>query len=182
MIKHLKLHLAAYLTLLLVAIASGAYASYAHAGNDEAAEATNPAVAPTRPDDPPEPAPAALASCPTGSVRGYARVRGHSGMGKDWTSAITAIDRVYNCAGGKVEVRRESQGHFYVRFLGNPSRMALGISNTDGLPTNSTGDDNVISINRVTSGPDTEAFRVEVEDINGSGTAAQDGWFNLVVF
>jgi hypothetical protein len=49
---------------------------------------------------------------------------------------------------------------------------------------NGNGNDNIVSVGRVFSGPDAAAFRVEVEDVDGvasNGSDATDGWFTIVL-
>jgi hypothetical protein len=119
--------------------------------------------------------------CKGGLVQAFARVKGSSEVPSAYTDSSTHVDTRSNCAGGTVQVRRESTGQYFVRFNGLAARLAVAISNSDGFGPNSVADDNVLSVNRITGGADEGSFRVEVEDVNGSGTAAEDGWFNIIV-
>ena len=120
--------------------------------------------------------------CQIGVVQAFARVKGAANMPSTYTSDFEWSDTRYNCAGGSVQVRRADQGVYFVRFNGLGSRLALAISNSDGFGVGSSASDNVLSVNKITGGSDIGAFRIEVEDITGSGTDPQDDWFNIMAF
>lgn len=120
--------------------------------------------------------------CQIGLVQGFARVKGASNMPSTYTNSSTAVDTKTNCTGGTVEVRRSAEGVYFVRFAGLGSRLALAISNSDGFGVQSSASDNVVSVNKITGGSDVGAFRVEVEDINGSGSDPEDNWFTIMTF
>jgi hypothetical protein len=122
--------------------------------------------------------------CKTGKVLGFARVHGTAGIPGFYTNAPEAIDITNNCSGGDVKVRRAGQGLYFVRFSGNPALLALAVSNSDGAALDSTHNDNIVSVAKVTSGSDAGAFRVEVEDIDedaSGGSDPQDGQFTIML-
>jgi hypothetical protein len=122
--------------------------------------------------------------CKTGKILGFARVKGTAGIPAFYTNAAAAIDITNNCSGGAVEVRRAGTGKYFVRFAGNPALLALVSANSDGFGTNSTHNDNIVSVAKVTSGADAGAFRVEVEDVDGgasNGSDPQDGQFTIML-
>jgi hypothetical protein len=119
--------------------------------------------------------------CKIGLVQAFARVKGQSGIPATYTDSSTFVDTKNSCTGGTVQVRRQSEGVYYVRFNGLNAKLAVAISNSDGFGVDSAANDNVLSVNRITGGADEGSFRVEVEDVTGSGTDAEDGWFNIVV-
>jgi hypothetical protein len=123
--------------------------------------------------------------CQNGKVKGYARVKGTNGIPGFYTNVSAWIDRINNCSGGAVQVRRASTGVYYVRFIGNPSAMAVATSNSDGFGLESVNNDNIVSVAKVTSGADTGAFRVEVQDVSqfaSAGSDPQDGQLSILLF
>jgi hypothetical protein len=119
--------------------------------------------------------------CQVGLVQAFARVKGSSATPSTYTDSSTWSDTKNSCSGGTIQVRRQSTGQYFVRFNGLAAKLAVAISNSDGYPPNSPADDNVVSINKITGGADIGSFRVEVEDVTGSGTSAEDGWFTIIV-
>jgi hypothetical protein len=120
--------------------------------------------------------------CQTGKIRGYARVKGSDDLVTSYETSSTFIDTTNNCSNGAVAVRRSATGVYYVRFAGNSSMLATVVSNGDNEGVNGHANDNIVSVSRVTSGPDIGAFRVEVQDAGGSnGSDAVDGWFTIVL-
>jgi hypothetical protein len=182
MIKNIKARVAGCAALALLAAAGSAYAGVAQAPDPR-----------PLPDAPNVVAPAAIdltvfgaTGCQKGKVLGSARVKGSIAVGSVWTTDPKAVDRKHNCSGGSISVRRAQTGVYYVRFAANPSLTALAISNSDFEGLNSTRNDNILSIRRMTSGADNGAFRIEVEDANptdsSGGSDPQDGWFNIALF
>jgi hypothetical protein len=122
--------------------------------------------------------------CQSGKVLGFARVKGTAGIPAFYTNALAAIDITNNCSGGTVQVRRASTGLYFVRFVGNPAALALTVSNSDGSGVNSLHNDNIVSVAKVSSGPDAGSFRVEVEDVAATasgGSDPQDGQFTIML-
>ena len=160
MIKHIKAHIVGYAALSL-ALAASAYA-------DQSGGARSSQLA-------------AQAGCNVGEVRGFARVHGNNGIPAFYTSESDAIDRVRNCSGGVVQVRRQGTGLYFVRFASNASTLAVTTSNGDGEAVNGIHDDNIVSVSKITSGSDAGSFRIEVEDVNGGGTSPQDAQFTIML-
>lgn len=164
MITHIRAHLVGYAALFL-ALAGSAYADqHGLAGGGARSSQL-----------------AAQVGCNVGEIRGFARVHGNNGIPKFYTSETAAIDRVRNCSGGVVQVRREGTGQYFVRFASNASTLAVTTSNGDGEAVNGIHDDNVVSVSKITSGSDAGSFRIEVEDVNGSGTSPQDAQFTIML-
>jgi hypothetical protein len=57
--------------------------------------------------------------CAAGAVRGVAAVTGGASVPGEFTSSRSLFARVFNCAGGPIQVRRVAAGVFEVRFSGN---------------------------------------------------------------
>ena len=128
----------------------------------------------------------AAMGCQSGKVLGFARIKGTAGIPTAYVDQAAFIDKKNNCSGGRVEVRRASEGVYFVRFVGNPATLALGTPNQDGASTALSGDtDNIISIGKITAaGLDQNAFRVDVHDTAGPGADAagrQDGQFTILL-
>ena len=87
MIRHINAHIVGYAALSL-ALAASAYA-------DQSGPAGGGAQS-------------SQVGCNVGDVRGFARVHGNNGIPAFYTSETDAIDRVRNCSGGVVQVRRAS--------------------------------------------------------------------------
>jgi hypothetical protein len=118
--------------------------------------------------------------CQTGKVLGFARVRGSDDVPNAYVDEDAYVDITNNCAGGRVEVRRESTGVYFVRFVDNPAALAVGVPNQDGASTELSGDaDNMLTIGKITSGNDAGAFRVDLHDLpDGIRT---DGKFTILL-
>jgi len=187
MLTHIKSHVLGYLALFL-ALAGTASASHLLVfssdivdGQVTSADVQNNGLTGTDIAENTLSVPAM--GCQTGKLKGYARVRGTSGIPKDhyvtWSSAVYPTN---NCSGGTVEVRRQSTGVYYVRFRSNPSVLALTSSNADGTGLESIHNDNFVTAARQYSGFDAGAFRVEVQDAGGSdGSDPQDGQFTIAL-
>jgi len=121
--------------------------------------------------------------CQNGLVWGGARIRGDSDMPSTYSSSLADVDRITNCAGGNVQVRRGGTGVYFVRFqFMPPARVAVAVSNADLVSTNSTAVDNIIAISWIgTTGTDQNSYRIEVSDVTGDGVDPQDDWVNLVL-
>jgi hypothetical protein len=63
----------------------------------------------------------------TGQVRGFAMVS-HP---KTLAESFQTVDGAYNCSGQPVEILRGSAGFYVVRFLGNPSEIAVATVNEE---------------------------------------------------
>ena len=74
----------------------------------------------------------AAMGCKSGKVLGFARVKGSESTPSFYTTSATYIDLVNNCAGGAPQVRRASEGVYFVWFPGNPAKLAVGVPNQDG--------------------------------------------------
>jgi hypothetical protein len=164
MIKHIRTHVVGYAALFL-ALAGSAYADQSDLVGGAARSSQL----------------AAQVGCNVGEIRGFARVHGNNGIPQFYTSEVAAIDRVRNCSGGLIQVRRAGTGLYFVRFASNSSPLAVTTSNGDGEAVNGIHDDNVVSVSRITSGSDVGSFRVEVEDVNGGGTSPQDAQFTIML-
>jgi hypothetical protein len=164
MIKHIRAHVVGY-TALFLALVGSAYADQRGLGGDGARSSRL----------------AAQVGCNVGEIRGFARVHGNNGIPQFYTSEAAAIDRVRNCSGGAVQVRRDGTGLYFVRFVSNTSTLAVTTSNGDGEAVNGIHDDNVVSVSRITSGSDAGSFRIEVEDVNANGTSPQDAQFTIML-
>lgn len=121
--------------------------------------------------------------CQAGLVHGFARVKGLVDIGPRYTSDPDAIDRKFNCVDAEVQVREASEGVYFVRFLGNSATLALATSNSDGSGLESRFNDDIVSVGRITSGSDSGAFRVEVQDVgdHSNGSDPDDGQFTIML-
>ena len=120
--------------------------------------------------------------CQSGKVLGFARVKGTADIPTTYVDESAFIDIKNNCTGGRVEVRKESRGRYFVRFVGNSAALALAVSNSDGSGPNSQHNDNMVSVAKINSGPDQGSFRVEVEDAGGSnGSDPANGQFTIML-
>jgi hypothetical protein len=124
--------------------------------------------------------------CQSGKVQGYARIKGAAGIPTSYVDESSFIDLSNSCSDGRIEVRRESEGVYFVRFVGNPASLAVGVPNQDGATTDFSGDaDNVLTIGKVSAaGIDAGAFRVDVADLPGPGATPggrQDGKFTILL-
>jgi hypothetical protein len=164
MIKHLRTHVVGYAALFL-ALAGSAYADQRGLVGGDARSSQL----------------AAQVGCNVGEIRGFARVHGDNDIPNFYTGETAAIDRVRNCSGGVVQVRRGGTGLYFVRFASNSSTLAVTTSNGDGEAVNATHDDNIVSVSKITSGTDVGSFRIEVEDVNGSGTSPTDAQFTIML-
>jgi hypothetical protein len=61
----------------------------------------------------------------TGQIKGFVTVP----ASPTFPSTLTAIGLEYNCSGKAVEARREGEGTYEVRFLGNPAEIAVATVN-----------------------------------------------------
>jgi hypothetical protein len=164
MIKHIRTQGVGYAALFL-ALVGTAYADQRGLGGDGARSSRL----------------AAQVGCNVGEIRGFARVHGKDDIPNFYTGEAAAIDRVRNCSGGAVQVKRTGTGLYFVRFAGNGSTLAVTTSNGDGEAVNGIHDDNVVSVSKITSGTDVGSFRIEVEDVNGGGTSPQDAQFTIML-
>jgi hypothetical protein len=120
--------------------------------------------------------------CQSGKVLGFARVKGTADIPTTYVDESAFIDIKNNCTGGRVEVRKESTGRYFVRFVGNTAALALAVSNSDGSGPNSQHNDNMVSVAKINSGTDAGSFRVEVEDAGGSnGSNPANGQFTIML-
>ena len=115
--------------------------------------------------------------CTDGAVKGYVRANvpttGTFPVG--YTSEATRVPQAFNCAGGGVEVRRVGVGDYRVRFINNPSTVAVASSFNDF--------DNFVAVGRVADPagglpPAEQVFRVQSRDDTGT---LQDRSFTLLV-
>jgi hypothetical protein len=130
------------------------------------------------------PAIAAL-GCDAGAIHGFARVKGTAAnFPSIYTASTTVVDVSYNCTGGAISVRRASTGVYFVRFAGDPSKLAIAQNNADGFGTESTNNDNVLTVAHVTDTDGGASLRVEVQDVCGDcsdGTDPQNGQFTIML-
>jgi hypothetical protein len=124
--------------------------------------------------------------CKSGTVQGFARVKGDvAGFPNTYTTSLTYVDIRRNCSGGTISVRRVGTGVYMVRFVGNPGVLALAQTNADGFEVESTMNDNIVTVARVTDPLDGQrSFRVEVQDVCGdcsNGTDPKDGRFTIML-
>ena len=118
--------------------------------------------------------------CKTGKVLGFARIKGTSGIPSAYVDEGAFIDLKNTCANGRVEVRRQSTGVYFVRFVDHPAVLALAVPNQDGATSAISGDtDNTLTVGKVTSGNDTGAFRVDIKDLPDG--LPQDGKFTIML-
>jgi len=189
MITHIKTHVVGYLALFLVLGAGTAYANHLQVFSSDIVDGQVRSI---------DVAADGLAGadiaestlsvpsmgCQTGKIRGYARVKGSDSLPQTYDTLTSNIDRTNNCSNAPVQVRRESTGLYYVRFVLNSSTLATVVSNSDDQGVNSTRNDNIVSVARIATGADAGAFRVEVEDVgdeHDGGSDPQDGWFTIVL-
>jgi hypothetical protein len=123
--------------------------------------------------------------CKSGTVLGFARVKGDvAGFPNIYTTSSTYVDIRRNCSGGAISVRRVSTGVYMVRFAGNPASLALAQTNADGFSVESTMNDNIVTVAKVTDSDGQPSFRVEVQDVCGdcsNGTDPTNGRFTIML-
>ena len=157
----------------LLAVPAAAYASTGagHAAAEPTANA--------------EPAAVADLGCDRGAVHAFVRVKGElADFPSIYTTSTTFIDTSYNCTGGAVSARRSAPGVYLVRIDGDQSKLAIAQNNADGFGVESTHNDNILTVARVTDTDGGISFRVEVQDVCGdcsSGADPQTGRFVLTV-
>ena len=120
--------------------------------------------------------------CQPGKVNGYARISPSEVKHADYRPLRDAV-AAYNCGGKTIEVRRQSKGVYFVRFVGNRSEIAVATANTDGFDTVSAAADNMVSVAKMHGPYDEGAFRIEMRDADDDdgGSDPQDGSFNILV-
>jgi len=126
----------------------------------------------------------AALGCEGGAIHGFARVKGNvSGFPTIYSTSSTYVDVSYNCTGGAISVRRASTGVYFVRFAGDPSKLAITTNNTDGFGLESAFNDDVLSAAHVTDSDGGASFRVEVQDVCGcsAGADPQNGRFTIML-
>jgi len=127
----------------------------------------------------------AALGCEAGAIHGFARVKGTVANFPDiYTTSETYVDVRYNCTDGAISVRRASTGVYFVRFAGDPSRLAIAQNNADGSDPESIHNDNVLTVAHVIDTDGGASLRVEVQDVCGScsnGTDPQDGRFTIML-
>ena len=83
-----------------------------------------------------------------------------------------------------MQVRRAATGLYYVRFP-VASQLAMVAANSDNGSLSNSTRDNIVSVAKINacSCPDPFAFRVQIEDVSGtgSGTAPADSYFTIMV-
>lgn len=143
---------------------------------------THATAAPTSTEEP-----SALADlgCDRGAIHAFVRVKGDlADFPSIYTTNTTFIDTSYNCTGGAVSARRSATGVYLVRVDGDQSKLAIAQNNADGFGVESTHNDNILTVARVTDTDGGISFRVEVQDVCGdcsSGADPQNGRFALAV-
>ncbi|HEX6682868.1 MAG TPA: hypothetical protein VF062_08745 [Candidatus Limnocylindrales bacterium] len=171
-----KLMLLAVIGLMAVPAAAASASSGAHSAT---ATTTNAAAAGA--------ASAALADlgCDRGAIHAFARVKGElADFPNIYTTSTTFVDISYNCTGGAISARRASTGVYFIRFAGDGSKLAIAQNNADGFGLESTNNDNILTVARVTDTDGGISFRVEVQDVCGDcsqGADPQNGRFVLMV-
>jgi hypothetical protein len=126
----------------------------------------------------------AAMGCQTGKVLGFARVKGSASIPSFYTTSSLYIDITNNCGGGGVYIRRVSTGVYHIKFSGNPAILAVASPNADTQGTESTQNDNIITVAKFNTSLEGQFFRVEVQDSCGdcsNGTDPQDGWFTILL-
>jgi hypothetical protein len=99
------------------------------------------------------------AGCRLGLIHSFARIKGQTSMPSTYTTSSTYIDIVHNCGGGTTQIRRESAGHYFLRFNGDPAALGLAVNNADaGCTLGGTAD--VVTVGKVTSGGDSGAYAI----------------------
>jgi hypothetical protein len=120
--------------------------------------------------------------CKTGLVKGFARIKGLSGIPSSYVDEGAFVDESHSCSAGRIEVRRADAGVYFIRFEGNPADLALVSANQDGASSSTSGDvDNAVTVGKVTdpNSSDFEAFRVDFRDAPNSDR--QDGKVNIML-
>lgn len=107
-----------------------------------------------------------VSGCQTGKILGFARIKGEAGaFPTTYTSSATFVDTAHNCSGGAVEVRRDAEGVYFIRFAGNPAALAVGQNNIDIDGHFADDHDTIVNVGKVGTGADAGAFRVETYDV-----------------
>lgn len=101
------------------------------------------------------------AGCALGLIHSFARVKGNGTMPSTYTTSNTFLDFVHNCAGGTTEIRRQSAGHYFLRFNGDPAALGLAINNDDADCTFG-GAAEILTVGKVASGGDVGAYEIQV--------------------
>jgi len=97
--------------------------------------------------------------CKLGLIHSFARIRGQASMPSTYTTSSAYVDTVHNCGGGTTEIRRQSAGHYFLRFNGDPAALALAVNNADaGCTLGGTAD--VLTVGKVTAGGDFGAYEI----------------------
>jgi hypothetical protein len=91
------------------------------------------------------------AGCKLGLIHSFARIRGGSGIPSTYSTSGTYVDTVHNCGGGTTEIRRQSAGHYFLRFNGDPAALGIAVNSADaGCTLGGTAD--VVTVGKVTTG------------------------------
>lgn len=117
--------------------------------------------------------------CRGGAIEGFVQVAASASFSS--TYHLSGGD---GTCGGGIQVRRESQGVYDVRYLNDPAPFAVGTVEEDGAGPSSTCRDDFVYINHDTDQPGTgssteKVFRVDVRDADGG---AEDCSFVLQIF
>jgi hypothetical protein len=103
----------------------------------------------------------------TGQIKGFVEVPASA----SFPSTFTKVPLAYNCSGEAVEAKRNGEGEYQVRFLGNPAVIAVATSNAGvGAP-----DVNAVSVDSVAPG------EWLVVNFNVPTTSRVDDQFELLV-
>ena len=110
--------------------------------------------------------------CGPGKVNGYATIFGGSAsFPSTYTSSSPFIQNTFNCSGQTVQVRRANPGRYFVKFPGNPGKIAfLNVHDCVAqICIVANQDDSEVAM--VTSGSDAGSFLIDVDE---SGTTSPE--------
>lgn len=122
------------------------------------------------------------AGCATGTIDGYAEIRGVSTMPSTYTTSPTYVTDAYDCSGQAVEVRRLGAGVYDIQFPGSPGTLAVasGLACVLGEPLLCEVEDPVtVTSTYITSGTDEGGFQVQIRD-STDGTDTDGGAYIMV--
>ena len=100
-----------------------------------------------------------VGKCQKGQILGFALVQGSDAMPHTYSQDTAYLQLTYNCSGEGVEVRREAEGLYYVRFINNMASLAVASVSYAG-PVDFATAPVVSSVTRLTQGHDAGSFRV----------------------
>ncbi len=118
--------------------------------------------------------------CGAGKVNGYATIFGASAsFPTTYTSSSPFIQNMFNCSGQAVQVRRSNPGRYFVRFPGNPGKIAFTnvhdcVAQICAVTVQADSE-----VAMITSGADAGSFLIDVDE--AGTTNAEDAIVDILV-